>query len=615
MMTIKIYSKSYNILFELIDGDNASFNMFKFKIGLDESITLHHNLFCLSHIDYLKRQIFLSDFLFEFSSKNNLIRDVSFDDFINKLKKWELRNSTQKKIKNDVFSTSLSTVFTRELKPYQFKNVLSLLKYNVGATFSVPGAGKTTEILSLFSYLRIMEPDLKLLVVSPLNAFSAWDEEIPLCLSYVNKVNVGITSTIGDNFNGKMAKLSGGSDNISSILNQNPNFIIVSYQTLINNIDRVGEYCSENNIFCALDESHRIKNINGKTTKSVLKLSTVCNYRYVMSGTPMPQDQSDLISQYKFLYPYENIDSLQAYERIQDVYVRTTKSKLGLTPQNIKHISVEMNPPQRELYDNIKNAYKSQFINVSDKVQLSKLKSCVMRLLQISSNPWMLDYNQEFIELVESLGLESNLNEFSSKFDETVQLAKKITSEGRKVIIWTGFKRNIDFLSDELSDLNPVVIDGRTTTGDEHEIGSRKSNIARFKTDKDCMVFIANPAAASEGISLHIDHNKEFLCGDAIYMDRNFNCSQYLQSIDRIHRIGCIGTPNIYIMKTVNSIDERVQDRIDMKVNNLKLLLDDESLYPQKVEDIIDLTNIKVSDEEKRVSDEEKRLLTSYIID
>jgi SNF2 family DNA or RNA helicase len=567
----------------------------------------------------LSRQESISKFLYNFSLDSDLQRDKSFDDFISKISNWQEVNATIKNVDNNVFEGRLSDVFSRQLKSFQLENVISLLRYNVGATFSVPGAGKTTEILSLFSYLKTNEPDLKLLVVSPLNAFSAWDEEIPLCLKYSDTINNEIYSKTGEYFKGKMSKLNGGKENINFILDQNPNFLIVSYQTLINNVDQIAEFCSINNIFCALDESHRVKNINGKTTSATLKLSTVCNFRYIMSGTPMPQDQSDLISQYKFLYPYEYADADKSYKNIQNIYVRTTKSKLGLTPQNVINVNVEMNSPQRELYQNIKNIFKNEMLNVTDKVQLIKLKSCVMRLLQISSNPMIIDHDPEFNKLVDNLGLEANLNEFSSKFNKTVELAKKITSSGRKVIIWTGFKRNIDFLTYELSDLNPVVIDGRSSTGDEFEKGSRKNNIARFKTDKDCMVFIANPAAASEGISLHIDYNKEFLCGDAIYMDRNFNCSQYLQSIDRIHRIGCIGTPNIYILKTTNSIDERVQDRINMKIDNLKELLDDISLYPQNVDDIIDLSlidnQIEVSDIEKQVNQKEIDLLRSYIID
>ena len=94
------------------------------------------------------------------------------------------------------------------------------------------------------------------------------------------------------------------------------------------------------------------------------------------------------------------------------------------------------------------------------------------------------------------------------------------------------------------------------------------------------MVFIANPAAASEGMSLHIDNYGNKLCSKAIYLDRNFNCSQYLQSIDRIHRLGSIESPEIFIYKTINSIDYKVQSRLDEKVDAMRTLLNDKSLSP-----------------------------------
>ena len=45
-------------------------------------------------------------------------------------------------------------------------------------------------------------------------------------------------------------------------------------------------------------------------------------------------------------------------------------------------------------------------------------------------------------------------------------------------------------------------------------------------------VLLANPQAMSEGISLHLE------CHDAIWLDRTYNAGQYLQGIDRIHRLG-----------------------------------------------------------------------------
>ena len=53
------------------------------------------------------------------------------------------------------------------------------------------------------------------------------------------------------------------------------------------------------------------------------------------------------------------------------------------------------------------------------------------------------------------------------------------------------------------------------------EFDSREENIRRFKEDPECMVLVANPAAAAESISLH-KH-----CNYALYLDRTYNAGHF----------------------------------------------------------------------------------------
>ncbi|MEJ0009500.1 MAG: hypothetical protein WDN72_02600 [Alphaproteobacteria bacterium] len=93
------------------------------------------------------------------------------------------------------------------------------------------------------------------------------------------------------------------------------------------------------------------------------------------------------------------------------------------------------------------------------------------------------------------------------------------------------------------------------------------------------MVLIANPAAAGEGISLHT------ICHDAIYLDRSYVSTHYLQSIDRIHRLGLAPDveTNIHIYRTkapagLGSVDLSVSRRLAQKIHGLEHLLDDQDL-------------------------------------
>jgi hypothetical protein len=103
---------------------------------------------------------------------------------------------------------------------------------------------------------------------------------------------------------------------------------------------------------------------------------------------------------------------------------------------------------------------------------------------------------------------------------------------------------------------------------------TREGELDRFRNDPNCYVLLANPAAAGEGVSLH------HWCHHAIYLDRTFNAGHFLQSQDRIHRLGLApGTLTRFtLLVSSTSIDETVDGRLRDKVSALSLLLDDPGL-------------------------------------
>ena len=74
-------------------------------------------------------------------------------------------------------------------------------------------------------------------------------------------------------------------------------------------------------------------------------------------------------------------------------------------------------------------------------------------------------------------------------------------------------------------------------------------------------VILANPAAVAESISLHK------ICKNAIYLDKSFNAAHYMQSKDRIHRVGLKkdDVVNYYYIFSKDSVDELIHSRLIMK--------------------------------------------------
>jgi hypothetical protein len=122
--------------------------------------------------------------------------------------------------------------------------------------------------------------------------------------------------------------------------------------------------------------------------------------------------------------------------------------------------------------------------------------------------------------------------------------------------------------------LGADFIHGGVDTGSEDEEDTRERKIKRFHLDEKAKVLVANPAACSESISLHT------VCHYAIYIDRNYNAAQYLQSEDRIHRLGLPKgvVTTIEILYCPDTVDESVQRRLTAKVSKMAEVLDDPSL-------------------------------------
>jgi SNF2 family DNA or RNA helicase len=136
--------------------------------------------------------------------------------------------------------------------------------------------------------------------------------------------------------------------------------------------------------------------------------------------------------------------------------------------------------------------------------------------------------------------------EMPPKYQETLAIVAANAAEGRKTLVWASFVRSIMTLDSLLKEFQPVVVHGGTPDRDDQ--------LQKFREDPDCAVLVSNPATLGEGISLHQ------VCHDAVYVDRDFQAGRFLQSLDRIHRLGLApGTKTrITVLSAQGTIDEVV---------------------------------------------------------
>lgn len=509
---------------------------------------------------------------------------VILQKFIAETKATNLaRNKEVVPVSSDEINTRLSSIgFTkRRLRPFQLRDISKLASIPNGANFSVPGAGKTTVTFAIHLLTRA-ETD-KLLVICPKSAFTAWEEIFDECID----IDKGWPYKSSSFLN-----LSHIDDRhlIEAFNSEENKFFYTNYENFVARKELFSYMISSTPTHVVLDESHRMKAGQSSQRGSVLlSISNLPTRKDILSGTPMPQSPSDLQAQLDFLWPGSSLGlKIQRGDNPSDVisglFSRTTKEELGLPPVNRRFVQVPMTKPQASLYGIVKSEMLRQLSSFRGGrgIDILKARKSVIRLLQIGSNPILAVRGiSEDIYMRDSAVINALLeNPISPKIEEACRLVRENKKAGRKTVLWTIFTQNILDLQNQLSDLNPSVIYGEIPSGDFDDLTTREGMLKRFHIDSNCWVLIANPAAAGEGISLHT------VCHEAIYLDRSYVSTHYLQSIDRIHRLGLAENEvtNITILqiatpKGLGSIDFSVSRRLATKIRALEQLLNDNDLH------------------------------------
>ena len=465
-----------------------------------------------------------------------------------------------------------------KLTKFQKRDLKTLLKLANGANFSVQGSGKTAVTLATHLILRNNNKTKvnSLLVVAPKNAFLGWEDGFDDCLDDSCELKQeGLT------------ELTGTYNSVKKKLNSKSKNFIINYEKLISMGNLIANFVSKNRVHFVLDESHKIKSEGAQRSQSVLSLAYRVPFirKDILTGTPAPNKLEDINTQFQFLYPGPEYNGSR-------FWVRTTKQELGLPEPKIKLINVDMSKPQIALYTKVLNPLLASLknnpsINYSN---AKKIRSSIIKLIQISSNPVLVTRRQEEEgDIILGENIDFNIHRAlvkeeqeggSAKIRFACNEARRLAKEGKKTLIWSYFRWNIEYLGKYLlKDLNAEYIHGGVQMGDnDEELESRKYKIKKFKDkDSDCMVLVANYASCAEGISLH------HVCHNAIYIDRSFQADQYLQSVDRICRLGNNDEKNIMILQnkipnTLKNIDLAVNHSLQKKIDNMGRFLNDSDL-------------------------------------
>lgn len=443
----------------------------------------------------------------------------------------------------------------RTLLPHQERGLAHAMTVVNAANFSVPGAGKTATALSVIAAHLAMNHIDAVVVVGPLSCFRPWEHETAIALP--GRLDV---RRVRGRQREERARLWQRTEAGSLLL--------CSYATATSDQHAIERLCGRLRVMLIADESHRVKRFRGgQWAPAVVAIARVARVRMILTGTPMPQSPLDLWSQFNILWPGEeatgsrinyqaraDADFGSVIRSLEPFFTRTPKVELGLTlPRVITH-PVEFTPVQHEVYELIENRLRQAIPDAAswqDKLDALR-KARPIRLIQSASNPDLLNEEDGFFRippvaaptgtLMERLNRYREQGELPAKFLWALEHLDALKQANEKCVVWTNFIRNIDQfsrLARERLDVPVFSVDGRVPAADDPTASladeldeTREARIDQFLDHDGSSILVANPAACAESISLHSR------CHTAIYLDRTHDCARWLQSIDRIHRLG-----------------------------------------------------------------------------
>lgn len=487
-----------------------------------------------------------------------------------------------------------------ELALYQKVAAVCAARSEGYALFMEQGTGKTPVGIAVMceAARRLQQREnrlLRVLVVCPKNVRMNWEHEIhrfKTCEGTTTIPRKGAMTRTRMIIEAMVPRLE----------NQMFTAVIVGYETLVQSYEMISRI--EWDLVLG-DEIHFIKSPNTKRTKHLHKMRDVSGQRIEMTGTPITNTPLDLWSQFEFLGKgFSGFNNWQAFkgfygvfaqhegdgikriigvqnlpfmqERIARVsFVIRQEEALPNLPDKVYDVyEVDMTEQQTEVYEKIKTHLVAEIEDDLERGEHEHNKQLVvnniltkmLRLAQITSGhiTWDPVRNPDTGEIVRPKIIEDFVP--NPKLDGLIELLKDKDPRD-KTLVWACWVHDVKRIAERLTreGIDHVLYYGGTS--DEQRIESER----RFNFDRNCKVFVGNPAAGGTGLNL-IGYPPGDTSGEydtdanhVIYYSQNWSSTARSQSEARAHRRGTRRNVRITDLCVPSTIDVEIRARVTDK--------------------------------------------------
>ncbi len=216
--------------------------------------------------------------------------------------------------------------------------------------------------------------------------------------------------------------------------------------------------------------------------------------------------------------------------------LRRTKEQVApeLPPRVERVLYCDMEPAQRRLYEQTRDAYRAMLLGLIEEEGLDKARMKILegllRLRQIANHPRLV---------------KPDFRGTSGKMETLMETLATLAAEGHKALVFSQFVQMLKLVRAELEQrgLPYVYLDGSTT--------DRQTPIDRFQKGPAIPFFLISLRAGGLGLNLTA-------ADYVIHIDPWWNPAVERQATDRTHRIGQDKPVFVFKLITRDTVEEKI---------------------------------------------------------
>ncbi len=457
-----------------------------------------------------------------------------------------------------------------KLRHYQLEGLNWMIRLNEnginGILADEMGLGKTLQSISILAYMKEnMSVNGPHLVVVPKSTLSSWISEIKRWCPSLRPLQFHGTKEERAQVIAKQLKPTAPDQRKWDVC-------VTTYE--ISNRERT----SLQKIawrYLIVDEAHRLKNESSIFSSNVRLLK--CQYRLLLTGTPLQNNLHELWALLNFLLPdvfssseqfdeWFNLDVAddkakqrmisQLHKILRPFMLRRLKADVekSLPPKTETILFVGLSAKQKDVYRNVlmRDMEAVNGTGSGSSAGRNTLLNIVMQLRKCCNHPYLFAGVED--RTLHPLG--EHLVQNCGKMVLLDKLLKKLYERGHRVLIFSQMTRLLDILEDfmVMRHYHYCRIDGSTSYED------REDQIEAYNAEgSDKFIFMLSTRAGGLGINLQT-------ADTVILFDSDWNPQCDLQAMDRAHRIGQKKCVNVYRLVTQNTVEEKVVERAQQKL-------------------------------------------------